>query len=98
MILIKRCLIGISCAICLYWSSPVSAGDQIHTMTEHECARLQDAEIVWDLNKHRWMCCVVKNENEYENCIPISDMLPLPKTSLKPFPPDTPQTIKPENQ
>ena len=95
MILIKRCLIGISWAICLYWGSPVSAGDQIDTITEHACARLQDAEIVWDLSKYRWMCCIVKNENEYDNCIPISDMQPLPKTSLKPFPPHTPQTTKP---
>jgi hypothetical protein len=95
MILLKRCLIGISCGICLYWGSPAIAGDPIQAITEHECARLQDAEIVWDLSKYRWMCCTIKNENEYENCIPISDMKPLPKTSLKPFPPSSSQKLKP---
>jgi hypothetical protein len=98
MILLKRCLIGLAFGISLYWHSPVIAGDQIQTITENECARLQDAEIVWDLNKYRWLCCVIKNEDEYETCIPITDMKPLPKTSLKPFPPNTTRTIKPEKQ
>jgi hypothetical protein len=98
MILLKRCLFGLSCGIFLYWGSFVIAGDQIHTITENECARIQDAEIVWDLSKYRWMCCIIKNEDEYENCIRITDMKPLPKTSLKPFPPNTTRTIKSEKQ
>jgi hypothetical protein len=98
MILLKRCLIGLVFGICLYWPSPVIAGDQIHTISERECAQLQDAEIVWDLNKYRWLCCIVKNEDEYETCIPINDMKPLPKTRIVPFPPNTTQTIKPENK
>jgi hypothetical protein len=65
------------------------------SITEEACARLQDSEIIWDLSKYRWMCCIIKNEAEYETCIPIRDMKPLPKTSLKPFPPNTTRTIKP---
>jgi hypothetical protein len=76
-------------------SSPDVAGPHAEGITENECARLLDAEIVWDLNKFSWMCCEIKNENEYETCFPITDMKPLPKTSIKPFPPSTPQTIKP---
>jgi len=98
MIFLKRCLIGLSLGISLYGGSFVIAGDPIRTITENECARLQDAEIVWDLNKYRWLCCIIKNEAEYETCIPITDMQPLPKTSIKPFPPNTPKTIKPEKQ
>jgi hypothetical protein len=38
--------------------------------------------------------------DEYETCIPITDMEPLPKTSLKPFPPKSTKTIEepPEEQ
>jgi len=77
---------------------PVVAESDSQGITENECARLEDAEIVWDLSIYRWMCCMVKNENEYETCIPITDMKPLPKTSLKPFPPNTTQTIKPQDR
>jgi hypothetical protein len=80
------------------WCSPVSAGSQTRTITEKECARLQDAEIIWHLSEYRWLCCIPKNEDEYETCIPITDMEPLPKTSLKPFPPNSTKTIKPENE
>jgi hypothetical protein len=85
-------------AACGTWSSVIFAGPDAQGITETECARLQNAEIVWDLSKFRWICCVIKNENEYESCIPITDMKPLPKTSIVPFPPNTPRMIKPENQ
>ena len=98
MILLKCGLIVLAWGLSVYWGPPVIADDRIHTITEKECARLPDAEIVWDLNKYRWRCCIIKNENEYETCIPIIDMKPLPKTSLKPFPPNTTRTIRPKNQ
>jgi len=98
MILLKRCLFGFLIGISVCWSSPLIAGDQTQTITEGECARLQGAEIIWDLSKYRWLCCIPKNEEEYETCIPISDMPPLPKTRLKQLPPKTPKTIKSENQ
>jgi len=82
----------------LVWSMPWLAFSENKGITENECARLQQAEIIWDLSKYRWLCCIVKNEEEYETCIPITDMKPLPKTSLKPLPPATTKTIKPENQ
>ena len=85
-------------AASVFWSFSVVAGRDVEGITENECARRQDAEIVWDLSKFRWMCCIIKNEDEYENCIPITDMEPLPKTSLKPFPPNTTRTIRPKNQ
>jgi hypothetical protein len=74
----------------------VYGGDQ--GITENECARLKTAEIVWDLSEYRWLCCIPKNAEEYETCIAITDMPPLPKTSLKPFPSETSKTIKPEKQ
>lgn len=80
------------------WGSPVAAGRDAEGITENECAGRQDAEIVWDLSKYRWVCCIIKNENEYETCIPITDMKPLPKTGLKPFPPNTTRPITPESQ
>jgi hypothetical protein len=82
----------------LAWSVPWLAFSKNKGITENECARLQDAEIIWDLSKNRWRCCLPKNEDEYETCIPITDMKPLPKTSLKPFPPNTIKTLEPENQ
>ena len=87
-------LIGFS----IFSSSPVKADNQNKEITENACARLQNAEIVWDLSKYRWVCCIIKNEDEYETCIPITDMQPLPKTRLKQFPPNNTKTIKPENQ
>ena len=82
----------------LVWSMPGPAFSKNKAITEDECARMQSAEIIWDLSKYRWLCCIPKNEAEYETCIPISDMKPLPKTGLKPFPPNTTKTISPENQ
>ena len=84
-------------AASVFWNFSVAAGRDAEGITENECARLLNAEIVWDLSKYRWMCCTIKNENEYETCIPITDMKPLPKTSLKPFPPNTTRTIRPKN-
>jgi hypothetical protein len=81
----------------LYFS-PGKAANQNKEITEKACARLQNAEIVWDLSKYRWMCCIIKNEDEYEICMLITDMQPLPKTRIKQFPPNTTKTIKPENR
>jgi hypothetical protein len=95
MILLRNCLSGLLFGLFLYWGAPLVADDQVQAITENECARRKDAEIVWDLNKYRWLCCIIKNENEYETCIPITDMKPLPKTSIKPFPPDSSKAIEP---
>ena len=55
-------------------------------MTERECALTKDAEIIWDLSELRWVCCMPEDE-DFETCIPITDMKRLPQTSLKPLPP-----------
>ena len=94
----KQFLIQLFFITILAWSTAWLAFNGNKGMTEDACARLQGAEIIWDLSKYRWLCCIPKNEEEYETCIPISDMQPLPKTSLKPFPPTTTKTIKPQNQ
>jgi hypothetical protein len=94
MVLFTRCLIGFIIGISIFFSSPGRADEQNKGISENACARLQNAEIVWDLSKYRWMCCIIKNEDEYENCMPITDMQPLPKTSLKPFPPEGTKTIE----
>mgnify|MGYP001095151480 FL=1 len=98
MKLFTRCLIGFIIGISIFFSSLTKADAQNKEITENACARLQNAEIVWDLSKYRWMCCIIKNEDEYETCMPITDMQPLPKTRRKQFPPNTTKTIKPENQ
>ena len=82
----------------LVWSQPGPGFSENKAITENECVRIQHAEIIWDLSKYRWLCCIPKNEEEYEACIQISDMQPLPKTSLKPFPPETTKMIRPKNQ
>jgi hypothetical protein len=84
----------------LAWSMPWLAFSKNKGITEDECAHLQGAEIIWHLSEHRWLCCIPKNKDEYETCIPITDMEPLPKTSLKPFPPKSTKTIEepPEEQ
>ena len=94
MLLFTRCLIGFIIGISIFFSSPGRTDEQNNGISENGCARLQNAEIVWDLSKYRWMCCIIKNEDEYENCMPITDMQPLPKTSLKPFPPEGTKTTK----
>ena len=98
MTILKQFVIALLIGISSFWYSPLIAADQKTTITEEECARRQKAEIIWHLSEYRWLCCIPKNENEYKDCIPISDMEPLPKTSLKPFPPETSKTIKPKNQ
>jgi hypothetical protein len=98
MTILKQCFIALLIGISSVWNSPLFAGDQTKTITEDECARMQGADIIWDLSKYSWLCCIPKNEEEYETCIPISDMQPLPKTSLKPFPPETSKTIKPQDE
>ena len=73
-----------------------AASSQTKTTTERECALTKNAEIVWDLSEHQWVCCVPEDE-ELETCIPITDMQSLPKTGLKQFPPKSSKTIEPEN-
>ena len=92
-----RCLVGFIIGISLFLYAPGMADNQSKEITENACARLQNAEIVWDLSKYRWVCCIIKTEDEYETCMPISDMQPLPKTSLKQFPPKSSKTLEPEN-
>ena len=89
-----RCLVGFIIGISFFLNPPGMADNQSKEITENACARLQNTEIVWDLSKYRWMCCIIKNEDEYETCMAITDMQPLPKTSLKPFPPEGTKTIK----
>ena len=91
-----RCLIGFIIGISILYSSPAKSDNQNKEITENACARLQNAEIVWDLSQYRWMCCIIKNEDEYETCMPIKDMQPLTKTRLKQFPPKSSKTIKPQ--
>lgn len=55
-------------------------------MTEQECTTREGAEILWDLSKYRWVCCIPRGE-DLEDCIVIIDKKPLPKTSIKPLPP-----------
>ena len=98
MIFIKRYLCIFFIGISAGWSLPVIAGDQAKSITENDCARLQRSEIIWHLSENQWLCCIPKNEEEYETCIPISDMKPPPKTGIKSFPPSTTKTIKPEKQ
>lgn len=95
MTMLKPCVIAFLIGISSFWNSSLIAADQKKSITENECARLPKAEIIWHLSEYRWLCCIVKNEDEYETCIPISDMEPLPKTGLKPFPPNNSKTIKP---
>jgi hypothetical protein len=61
-------------------------------VTERECALMEHAEIIWDLTKYRWTCCIPEDD-DLETCIPITDMKPLSKTSLKPLPPPGKKTI-----
>ena len=58
---------------------------QTQSMTERECALTEGAEIIWDLRIYQWICCIPKGEY-LEDCVPISDKAPLPKTSTKPLP------------
>ena len=76
----------------LFLSLPAFALDPPKTVTERECALIEDAEIIWDLSEMRWVCCISESE-ELETCIPIRDMKKLPKTSLKPLPPRGTKTI-----
>ena len=98
MILLKRCFLGFLVGISVYWSSPLIADSQTRTITEKDCARMQDAEIIWHLSEQRWLCCIPKTEEEYETCIPIRDMKPPPKTGIKTFPQKTFKTTKPQDK
>ena len=70
----------------------LAASSQTKTTTERECALTKDAEIIWDMSENQWVCCVPEDE-ELETCIPITDMKPLKKTSLRPLPPPGKKSI-----
>jgi hypothetical protein len=69
-----------------------AAYSQRKSMTERECVLTEGGEVIWDLRTYQWVCCIPIGE-DLEKCIPISDMSPLPKTSLKPLPPKGSKTI-----
>ncbi len=94
IMLFKRLLTGSIGGIFIFGMSLGVSADPPESINKAACARLPDAEIIWDLNKYRWLCCIPKSKDEYETCMPIRDMQPLPKTSLKPFPPSETQTIE----
>ena len=68
----------------LIWLLPPVYGQE-KSVTERECALKEGAEIIWDLRIYQWICCIPKGEY-LEDCVPISDKTPLPKTSTKPLP------------
>ena len=77
----------------IFFLHPAQAdASQTKTTTERGCALTKDAEIIWDMSENRWVCCVPEDE-ELETCIPITDMKPLKKTSLRPLPPPGKKTI-----
>ena len=98
MMLLRRCLFGFLVGISVCWGSLLIAGDHTQAITKNDCARLQRSEIIWHLSEQRWLCCIPKNQEEYETCIPISDMKPPPKTGIKSFPQETFKTIEPQNE
>jgi len=65
---------------------PSLAGDKPHGITEEECLLKKNAEILWDLRRYRWICCIPDGP-DLETCMTITDKEPLPKTSAKPLPP-----------
>lgn len=69
-----------------------AASSQTKSTTERQCALTKDAEIIWDMSENRWVCCVPEDE-ALETCIPITDMKPLKKTSLRPLPPPGKKTV-----
>jgi len=71
---------------------PLQAVEFEKGVTERECALMDEAEIIWDLSKYRWICCIPEGD-DLETCVSITDMKPLPKTSLKPLPPPGKKTI-----
>ena len=71
-------LVFIFCAL-------LPAYSQSKSVTERECALTKGAEVIWDLRVYRWVCCIPKGE-DLEDCVPISDKAPLPKTVIKPIP------------
>ena len=80
----------------LFWFPPPVCG-QNKSMTERQCALTEGAEVIWDLRVYQWVCCIPKGE-DLEDCVPISDKAPLPKTSLKPLPQKgTKVIIKPQD-
>ncbi|MDJ0984621.1 MAG: hypothetical protein QNJ26_03670 [Desulfobacterales bacterium] len=94
MTLLEKYLTSLICGLLLLGMPTTGSSDPAESVTEAACARLPAAEIIWDLSQYRWLCCTPKSNDEYESCVPISDMQPLPKTNLKPFPTDETQTIE----
>lgn len=68
----------------LFWFLTPAYG-QNKSVTERQCALTEGAEVVWDLRVYEWVCCIPKGEY-FEDCVPISDKAPLPKTGTKPLP------------
>jgi hypothetical protein len=68
----------------LFWRLPPVFA-QNTSLTERECALTEGAEVIWDLRVYQWVCCIPRGEY-LEDCVPISDKAPLPKTSTKPLP------------
>ena len=70
----------------LFWPAchPLLADGKGKVFTEKECALHDGAEIIWDLRKYQWVCCIPQDE-DLEECIPIVDKKPLPKSSIKPL-------------
>ena len=62
MTLLIRYLVGFIIGVSFFLSSPGMADNQNKGITENACARLQDAEIVWDLSTYRWMCRIIKED------------------------------------
>ena len=82
----QRLLIVFVFILGLIWPAPAILFAEEAGITTKQCTLRKGAEIIWDLNKHFWVCCIPAGEG-LEKCIPITDMKPLPKTSLKPLPP-----------
>jgi hypothetical protein len=79
----------------VFWCWFADAGNQPSEITEKQCILNEGAEVLWDLRRNRWMCCIPEG-TDLETCIPIVDKDPLPPTSTKPLPPEgSKKTIDP---
>ena len=73
-------------------SHTIFAAETGEGITQNECVLQEGAEIVWDLDKHLWVCCIPASEG-LEKCITITDMKPLKKKGLIALPPRETKTI-----
>ena len=79
-------------ALFLFASNTIFAAGAVKGVTQNECALQEGAEIIWDLDKHLWVCCIPAGEG-LEKCTPITDMKPLKKKGLIALPPRETKTI-----